>query len=80
MKTRNVTLALPEDLLRRLKVIAAQRDSSLSAVPTQALEQVAEQEQGYAEARREMLKDLRKGFSLGTKGNIGWSRNSVHER
>jgi len=80
VKTRNVTLALPEDLLRRLKVIAAQREISLSAMLTQALEQVAEQEQGYAEARREMLEDLRKGFSLGTKGKIGWSRNSVHER
>jgi hypothetical protein len=34
----------------------------------EALQQVAEEEHGYAEARRGMLADLRKGFNLGTKG------------
>ncbi|MEK7405376.1 MAG: hypothetical protein AAB225_09730 [Acidobacteriota bacterium] len=53
MKTRNITLALPNELLRRLKVIAAQRA---------------------------MLRDLRRGYDLGTRGKIAWSRDSLHER
>jgi predicted transcriptional regulator len=80
VRTRNVTLALPDDLLRRLKVIAAQRDSSISALLRHSLEQVAEEEAGYQEAQRGMLADLRRGFDLGTKGKIGWSRDSIHER
>lgn len=80
VKTRNVTLALPDDLLRQLKVIAAQRDSSISAMLTQALRQVADAEDGFEDARRGMLRDLRKGYDLGTNGKIGWTRDSVHER
>ncbi len=73
-------MALSEDLLRRLKVIAAQQDSSISAMLTEALHRVADEELGYAEARRSMLADLRKGFPLGTKGKIAWRRESLHER
>ena len=80
MKTRNVTLALPENLLRRLKLIAAARESSVSALLTMTLRQIADEEQGYQEARRGMLADLQKGYNLGTQGKIGWSRESVHER
>lgn len=80
VKTRNVTLALPDDLLRRVKVIAAQRDTSVSAMLTQALRLVAEEQEGYQEARRAMLRDLRRGYNLGTAGKIAWSRDSLHER
>ena len=58
----------------------SQRDSSISARLAQALERVAEEEEGYAEPRRGMLNDPQKGFNLGTKGKIRWSRDSVHER
>ena len=80
MKTRNVTLALPDDLLRQLKITAAKQNTSLSAMLTNALRQLADEEEGYAEARRQMLKDLRKGYQLGTNGKIGWSRDDLHER
>ena len=80
MKTRNVTLALPEELLRRVKVIAAQRDTSVSAMLAQALREVAEEQEGYEAARRMMLRDLRRGYNLGTHGKTTWSRDSLHER
>ena len=80
MKTRNVTFALPEELLRRVKVIASKQDTSLSAMLIRALEQIADQESGYAEACAGMLQDLKKGYKLGTKGTIGWDRDSLHER
>lgn len=80
VKTRNVTLALPEDLLRRLKLIAAQEDTSISAMLTEALRQLADQEEGYLAAKRGMLEDLRRGYNLGTCGKIGWTRDEVHER
>jgi predicted transcriptional regulator len=80
VKTRNVTLALPDDLLRQLKITAAKQDTSLSAMLTNALRQLADEEEGYAEARRQMLKDLRKGYQLGTNGKIVWSRDDLHER
>jgi hypothetical protein len=41
---------------------------------------MAEEQEGYEEARRAMLRDLRRGYNLGTKGRIDWSRESLHER
>jgi predicted transcriptional regulator len=80
VKTRNVTLSLPEDLLRQLKIAAAKRETSVSAMLTAALRQIADEEDGYAEAQRLMLADLRKGYRLGTHGKIGWTRDDLHER
>ena len=80
MASRNVTLALPEDLLRRMKLIAAKRDTSISALLAATLSELADQEEGYAEARDAMLVDLAQGYHLGTQGMIAWSRDSLHER
>jgi predicted transcriptional regulator len=80
VKTRNVTLSIPEDLLRQLKIVAARQDTSISAMLAQALRQIVDQHDGYAEAQRLMLKDLRKGYNLGTHGRIGWTRDDLHER
>jgi predicted transcriptional regulator len=80
VKKRNVTLTIPEDLLRQLKIIAAKQDTSISAMITKALRRIADEENGYAEAQRGMLEDLRKGYSLGTRGKIGWTRDDLHER
>jgi predicted transcriptional regulator len=78
--TRNVTLALPEDLLRRVKIVAAKRDTSISALLAATLSELADQEEGYAEARDGMLADLVQGYPLGTHGMIDWRRDSLHER
>jgi len=80
MKTRNLTLAIREDLLRQLKIVAAKQETSISAMITKALRQIADEESGYAEAQRGMLADLRKGYNLGTRGKIGWTRDDLHER
>ena len=80
MKTRNVTLALPENVLRRLKLAAVKQDTSLSAMLSRVLERMADEEEGYAEAGRGMLKDLKRGYDLGSNGKISWTRESLHER
>jgi hypothetical protein len=78
--SRNVTLALPEDLLRRLKILAAKQDTSISALLTATLSELADYEEGYAEACDGMIADLVKGYDLGTRGQIDWTRDSLHER
>ena len=80
VKTRNLTLALPEELVLRLKVIAAQRESSISRLLTEALSKIADEETGYLAAKEGMLADLREGHDLGTHGVVSWARDSLHER
>lgn len=80
MASRNITLALPEELVRRLKILAARQDTSISALLTATLSDLADQEEGYAEARDAMIGDMERGYDLGTRGRISWTRDSLHER
>ena len=80
MASRNLTLALPEDLVRRLKILAARQDTSISALLTATLSGLADLEEGYAEARDAMIGDMQRGYDLGTGGRVFWTRDSLHER
>lgn len=77
---QNVTLAIPKSLLRKAKVVAAERQTSLSALLTQLLATLVEQEDQYEQARQRSLALLEQGFELGTQGKITWSRDELHER
>lgn len=80
MSTRNVTLSLPIDLLKQIKVIAAKQDTSISAMLTQSLRKIAqEQDETYEEAHQAMMADIRKGFVFGPRGK-SLTRDELHER
>jgi predicted transcriptional regulator len=78
--TQNITLALPRSVLRRAKVIAAQRRVSLSRLLTEALDDLVKRETGYAQARRRQQARLAQGFDLGTRGRLATTRESLHQR
>ena len=80
MKTQNITLALPKDILLRVKVIAAQRQTSVSSLLAQALVRIVQEEDHYSRAQRRHLQALDRAFDLGTRGNILTKRDELHER
>jgi predicted transcriptional regulator len=80
MARRNITLSLPEETLRSVKVLAAKRETSVSAMLSEALEELAREESGYEQARREFMSVADQGFDLGTNGRRSWSRDELHER
>jgi predicted transcriptional regulator len=77
---RNITLALPRELLRQIKRLAADRDTSVSALMAEALTRLADEDRRYAAARRRGLAALRDARSLGTGGRRTWTRDELHER
>ena len=77
MKT-NITLKVDRELLRRAKVIAAERDTSVSGLVTEQLEKAVREHDGYAQAKRRALANLKKGFDLGFTPPS--SRDELHER
>ena len=79
-ETQNVTLAIPKDILRKAKMLALEKNTSLSGLLTQTLVELVSNKEGYEQARRSGLESLRKGFDLGTQGNIPWNREDLHER
>jgi len=75
---RNVTLKLDVELLRKLRVIAAQQGRSLSALLAERLVALIRERKDYERARRRALARLREGMEL------HWtppkSRDELHER
>jgi predicted transcriptional regulator len=80
IEKQNVTLSLPRELLKRIKRLAADRDPSVSALMSEALARMADEERRYSAARRRSLGALRTARSLGTGGRHTWSRDELHER
>jgi hypothetical protein len=80
METRNITLSLPKDLLLKVKLLAVQRQTSVSGLLAQTLERLVAQEEAYARARRRHLAWLSHGADLGTKGQVSTARDELHER
>jgi hypothetical protein len=77
---RNITLSLPADMLRRAKILAVNRGTSLSGLLRELLDELLSREQGYSRARRRNVNRLRAGTDLGTGGRIHWTRQELHER
>lgn len=77
MKT-NITLKLDRDLLRKAKILAAEQDTSVSALLAQQLEKIVREREGYEQAKRRALAILKKGFDMGYTPPA--SRDELHER
>ncbi|CAN5744649.1 CopG family transcriptional regulator [soil metagenome] len=79
-ETRNITLSLPRDIIREVKVLAARQDTSVSRLLTQALEELVYKEREYERAKVSGLALMDAGKDLGTNGSINWTRDELHER
>ncbi|HZI98521.1 MAG TPA: DUF6364 family protein [Actinomycetales bacterium] len=79
MAVRNITLTLPDDLVRRAKVVAAMRDTSVSALVAEYFEALTRQEDDYDLMWREERRLMEEGLAMRV-GEVTWSRADTHER
>ena len=77
---QNITLSMPKDILRRVKHIAVERQTSVSGLMVEMLEDLVHREDAYVQARERQLALMKKGFNLGTNGVATWTRDELHER
>lgn len=77
---QNVTLSLPRGLLRQVKRLAADRETSVSALMTEALARLADEDRRYSAAKKRALTAMKSARSLGTAGRPSWARDDLHER
>ncbi len=80
MESQNVTLSLPKVLLHKAKLVALNRQTSLSGLLTQLLADEVAREDAYAQASRRHRLLLEEGIDLGTNGATNWKRDELHER
>jgi len=75
---RNITLKLDADLLREVRILAAEEGCSISGLLAAKLHEVVRQRRGYDRSRRRAVARLRKGFDL--CWTAPRSRDELHER
>jgi metal-responsive CopG/Arc/MetJ family transcriptional regulator len=80
METQNVTLAIPKDVLKEIKLIAVEQGQSMSGLMTQMLQELIERRSHYQVAQQRQMALMETGLNLGTGGQITWTRDSLHER
>lgn len=80
VERQNVTLSLPREMVREVKILAARRDTSISGLMVEKLREAVDEEKGYQAARGRSLRRLGEAFDLGTGGEVGWTRDESHER
>jgi Family of unknown function (DUF6364) len=74
----NITLKLDADLLREIRILAAEQGTSISAMLSEHLEQVVRERKNYDRARRRAVALLREGLDLHWKKPH--SRDELHQR
>lgn len=75
---QNVTINLSKSTLRKVKVLAARRDTSISGLLAEQIEILVGEDEAYERAARQAIQLLDSGFHLG--GLAPASREELHER
>jgi hypothetical protein len=75
---QNLTVSLPQQTIRKAKILAARRGSSISGLLAEQIEILVGEEEAYERAERQAMALLDQGFHLG--GVIRSSREEWHER
>ena len=74
---QNLTIAVEQDLIRRAKVLAAERGTSISRLLADELQRLVYRQASYLRARDSALAEIDAGLRLGGRKV---SRDDLHER
>ncbi len=75
---QNITLSIEKELLKKAKILAAKKETSITKLLTEQLTKMISEDDQYESAKKRALVILKKGFHLG--GHIPAKREELHER
>lgn len=75
---RNITVQLDEATLRKARVAAARRGSSISRLVADQIDVLARQDEDYERAMQDALAELERGYDLG--GGPYPARDALYDR
>jgi hypothetical protein len=78
IRKRNLTVSLTPQTLRKAKILAAKRSTSISDLLTAQIEALVDADEAYETAHRAALDLMEQGFHMGGFHTI--SREELHER
>lgn len=74
---QNLTITLDRPLVRKLRILAASRDTSVSGLLREELARLVERSEGYERAMKQAIAALERGYRLGGKPA---HREELHDR
>lgn len=77
MAKRNLTVELDDQVIRKAKIVAAKRGTSVSRLVAMEIEDLADDDVRYEEARERALKTL---ANAKPRGGRSWRREDLHQR
>jgi len=75
---QNITVSIEKEFIKKGKILAARRDSSISGMLADMLKSIISHADHYEAAKRHALQVLEEGLHLG--GRITWTREDLYER
>jgi predicted transcriptional regulator len=76
--TQNITIRLDRRTLRKARILAVKRNTSISRLLAAQIETLVGEDEAYEQARRRAMALLDRGFHLG--GRVEATRDEWHER
>jgi len=80
MDYQNITLSIPKEILKKVKYIAVEKNTSVSGLLSRHLEDIVARDDAYKKAKADQMEIMKKGFDLIGKGKASWTREDLHER
>lgn len=77
MARKNLTLQLDEDVIRRAKLVAARKGTSVSGLVARELREMVDRDARYEEAKQRALRELGTATERGARR---WRRDDLRER
>jgi uncharacterized protein DUF6364 len=75
---QNLTVSLDAGVIRKARILAAKRGSSISQMVSQTIDELISKTESYETARACALELMQRGFRLGKSRRV--SRDDLHER
>lgn len=77
IRKQNVTVSLSSQTIKKAKLLAAKRSTSISGLLAEQIESMVGAEETYKAAHRSALRLMEQGFHL---GGTAFTRDEVHAR
>jgi hypothetical protein len=75
---QNITIAVTRDTVRKAKILAARRETSISRLLAELIDALVAADEAWEHSERSALALLEQGFHMG--GLISARRDELHER
>ena len=80
MEYQNITLSISKDILKKVKHLAVERNTSVSGLLSRQLEEIVARDDAYRKAKAGQIEIMAQGFDLIGRDQISWTREDLHDR